>query len=181
MKRFSIIFLTIILLVVTMDLKGQNTSASVRLDIVLKPILNLTVNPEQQVTTLVYNTTEDYRDGVEVTNKEHLTVFSTGPYVVNVRLADEEYSKLSGETEDSMYLPDVRMSAVPVAEGGQMRLATQTLTTIERELIADDQPALNKVFDVSLHGPGADAFADYVADQTSASFRNTILYSLEIR
>lgn len=181
MRGFGIIFLAIALSVTVGDLKGQTTSASVGISIVLNPILNLTINPEQSITTLTYSTLADYRDGVEVTNKEHLTVFSTGPYVVNARLIGEEYVKVSGETDKKMYLPDVRIAAIPLVGNGAIKLENTVLTAENSGFIVGATPALNEVFDVSFHGPGGGAFADYVSKQKSSSFTNTVIYSLEIR
>jgi hypothetical protein len=163
------------------ELKGQNTTAAVKLEIVLNPVLNLTLNSEQTVTTLTYNTLEDYRDGVEVTHKEHLTVFSSVPYNINVRLIDEEYLQLLGDTENGMHLPNVRISARPVNNQGNIRLEKPSLTGFDQSLIAEEGPAFHKIFDVSFHGPGDNALVDYVTDQQPAVFTNTVLYSLETR
>lgn len=181
MKKIGIVVLIIAGTLWMPSVKAQAQSATVSFSIVLKPLLNLMVNPEQTSTSLVYNTAEDYEDGVEVTNKKHLTVFSTGPYIVNARLANEEYMKVSGETEKVMHLPDVSISAIPAGGEESVRLETSVLTGENKGFIAQDQPALNKVFDVSFHGPGDGAFLEYASKKGVSTFTNTIIYSLEVR
>lgn len=180
MRKIGYILFAVVLSIFMLELKGQNTATSVRLDIVLNPILNLTVHPDQQNTTLEYLTLEDYRNGVEVTSPKQLSVFSTGPYVLNVRLADALYSKVSGEVEKEMYLPDVRISAIPV-NGGNMRLESQSVTTAEKSLVYDDQPAFHKTFDLNYKGPGGNALVDFVNKSAQSTFTNTVLYSIEVR
>lgn len=179
MKKLGYICLAVVLCLLMFNLKGQNSSASVRLVIVLHPVLNLTVNPEQQNTTLEYLTLKDYREGVEVSSPEQLSVSSTGPYIVKVRLSDDLYKGAAGTIADDLYLPDVRVSATPV-NGGNMHLKTQSLTTMEKTLIYDDKPALYKTFDLNYKGPGGGALADYV-QKSQARFSNTILFSIEVR
>lgn len=181
MKKLGIVCLTIICILWMPNVQAQSENAAVSLSIVLKPLLNLMVNPEQISTSLVYNTAEDYEEGVEVTNKEHLTVFSTGPYVVNARLANEEYTKISGETDKAMHLPEVSISATPAGGLENVRLETSVLTAENKHIITADYPALNKVFDVSFHGPGNGAFLEYASKKGSSTFTNTIIYSLEVR
>ncbi|NGM62084.1 hypothetical protein G5B30_09175 [Sphingobacterium sp. SGG-5] len=181
MKTTGIIGLVLACILGMPAVRAQSENAAVSLSIVLRPLLNLTVNPEQTTSSLVYNTAEDYQDGVEVTNKGHLTVFSTGPYVVNARLANEEYAKITGETDEAMHLPDVSIAALPTEDGGTSHLETSLLTTEDKSFILEDQPALNKVFDVSFHGPGDGAFLKYASKQGATTFTNTIIYSLEVR
>ncbi len=181
MKRVGIFVITIVCLLYVLHANAQSESVTVHLSIVLKPILNLTINPEQTSVSLLYSTAEDYERGVEVTNKEHLSVFSTGPYVVNARLINEEYTKILGNVDKPMKSPEISISAVPIGEHQNIRLETSVLTVENKSFITDDVPALNKVFDISFHGPGEGVFLDYVSQEGSSSFVNTIIYSLEVR
>lgn len=180
MRKMGYILFAVIFCLLIIELKGQNATAPVRLEIVLHPVLNLTVNPAQQVTTLEYRTLEDYHKGVEMTIPEQLSVYSTDPYVVNVRLANEQYKKTTGDTEQMLYLPNVRVRATPV-NGGNMNLLTQPLTSVEKTLIYDDKPALHKIFDLNYIGPGGGALEGFVNKSAPSKFTNIILYSIETR
>jgi len=105
----------ILLIVLCMQLPSYAQSQnSVKLNIVFNHIQNLTVNPAQTVTTLAYNTLADFENGVELVQKEHLTVFSTGAYVVKVKVAGEDFIKMGGQATQNLPLPQVTISALPV-------------------------------------------------------------------
>ncbi|SFS61063.1 hypothetical protein [Sphingobacterium wenxiniae] len=169
---FSIFFLSA---------QEHTQQTSVSLNIVLRPVLNLTVNPQQMTTTLAYNTLEDYRNGVEVINKEHLTVSATGPYEVNVQFIQPEFLQTTGQVEKTMYLPQIKVTAIPIEPDGGIQLQTATITTENQSIISSSSPILNKVFDVSYRGPGEEYFLDYISSTEAAQFSNTVLYSIETR
>lgn len=179
MKWLRYMIPVIMLSVLPEQLRSQ--SASVQVNVILKPILNITVNPEQGVVNLIYNSLEDYEGGVELTQREHLTVLSTVPYHVNVRILDNEYQKTSGTTEKPFVAPDIRVSAQPSDVVGGLALYTRSLISEDQRLISDDNVALQKVFDVTFYGPGGNVLVDYVENQQPVTFTNTVLYSLETR
>src|SRR5690606_25281499 len=169
---FSIFFLSA---------QEHTQQTSVSLNIVLRPVLNLTVNPQQLKTTLAYNTLEDYSNGVEVINNEHLTVSATGPYEVNVQFIQPEFLQTTGQVEKTMYLPQIKVTAIPIEPDGGIQLQTATITTENQSIISSSSPILNKVFDVSYRGPGEEYFLDYISSTEAAQFSNTVLYSIETR
>lgn len=153
----------------------------VKLNIILNPVLNLTVHPQQTSTTLAYNTLEDYQNGVEVLNKEHITVSSTGPYEVNVRLVEGEFLQMGGPEEKKLQHPQIKITAIPVAPDASVQLQTATITTENQNIISGKNSVLNKVFDVSYQGPGEEYFLEYISSSSPVQFSNTLLYSIETR
>lgn len=60
---------------------------NVTLNVKLKPIQTLVVNSRQRTVDLEYNSKEDYKNGVSKTNADHLNIYSTGGFQVNVKSA----------------------------------------------------------------------------------------------
>ena len=65
---------------------AQNNT--VTLNVKLKPIQTLLVNPAQKIVDLIYTTAADYSGGVSSTQADHLTVYSTGGFEVKVKGAN---------------------------------------------------------------------------------------------
>jgi hypothetical protein len=159
-------------------------SSSVRLDVVLNHVNHLIVNPAQTVTTLSYNTVEDYQNGVEVVQKEHLTVFSTSAYVLNVKLANQDFVQVGGRSNEhaNISLPNIRVAATPSSANPSPNLTLSPATALgiaDHNLISSTAPAFNATFDVSYQGPGSNEFVKYAEENKTVVFSNDVLYSLE--
>src|SRR5690606_40241368 len=113
------------------DLKAQ---ATVKINIVLNHVQNLTINPDQHVVNLNYNTLEDYRNGVEITKNAHLSVFSTTPYEVKVKLAQTEFIKLGSEAEDKITMPDIQIVTLSEQEKREKQFTRSNITTEGRKI-----------------------------------------------
>ncbi len=154
---------------------------SVKLNIVFNHIQNLTVNPAQTVTTLAYNTLADFENGVELVQKEHLTVFSTGAYVVKVKVAGEDFIKMGGQATQNLTLPQVTISALPVKQDASVLLETTVLSTAGKSIITSNHSAFNESFDVKYKGPGGNVFLDYVSNNETSTYTNTVFYTIETK
>lgn len=75
---------TIILLLLPVIMFGQ--SASVTLEVKLASILSISV--DRNNVSLDVNSPEKYTEGVQSTISNHLTTFSTGPFLVKVKALD---------------------------------------------------------------------------------------------
>ena len=64
-------------------------SDNATVNVKLYPIQTIVVNPDSKVVNLDYRTTTDYQDGVNVDKKDHLKIYSTGGFEVNVSAAGE--------------------------------------------------------------------------------------------
>ncbi|QBQ40075.1 hypothetical protein [Sphingobacterium psychroaquaticum] len=159
-------------------LSAQN---AVRLNIVLNHVQNLTVNASQETTTLTYNTVEDYANGVAVVQKEHLNVFSTSPYVVKVRVVNEEFIKNGGEPGTGMLQPNVSVLAAPAAQPDGVVTEGRILSLEERAIITGDNPAFDNKFDVTYKGPGGNELIKYSEFGKVNTFTNVVLYSIEAK
>jgi len=154
---------------------------SVKLNLELHDVQHLTINPDQSVVTLAYRTLEDYKNGVELVQKAHLSVFSTSGYEVKVKLVNHDFVRLSGEQNNSVMAPLIRVKAKAVTLGSSMHVAGKLLTTNKETIISSNSPNFNAVFDVTYQGPGSNGLIDYVEKNNAVTFTNDLLYSIETK
>jgi|SRR5690606_494596 len=160
------------------DLKAQ---ATVKINIVLNHVQNLTINPDQHVVNLNYNTLEDYRNGVEITKNAHLSVFSTTPYEVKVKLAQTEFLKLGSEAEDKITMPDIQIVPLSEQENSEVQFTSSTLTPEGRKIISSMVPTISSVFNIQYKGPKGESLMRYAERNKTVTFHNDILYSIETK
>ncbi|WP_336830685.1 hypothetical protein [Sphingobacterium multivorum] len=160
--------------------KVLSAQSSVRLNIVLNHVQNLTINPDQNQVTLAYNNLQDYREGVEVAQKAHLSVFSTGAYEVKVKLANEEFINL-GKGAKTVTLPRIKVKANPTVAQTDLTLSTGMLSSKGETIISSDKPSFDATFDITYQGPGQDVFVGYAEKNQTLTFVNDVLYSIETR
>ena len=86
------------------------TSEPVTVNIKFTPIQSITVNPDQTTVDLEYKTVTDYANGVSEKRKDHLTVFSTGGFVVSVK-SNGNFEKQGGSGASSIDASDVTIVA----------------------------------------------------------------------
>jgi hypothetical protein len=93
---FSIAALVICGMVCVNSVKAQESS-NVTVNLKFKPVQSIEVNLAQETVDLVYETPDDYHDGVSKKMEDHLTVFSTdGGFVVSVNAEDVNFVRTGG-------------------------------------------------------------------------------------
>ena len=111
--------------------------------------VNIKLNPMQAITVnqpdvnLVYTTLDDYNQGVETTMTGHLTVYSVGGFIVNVK-SDGDFKYGS----NSIPAGDVIISAT-AAEGSPGDFSPVTLSTTENSLITSATGGFEKNYNVN--------------------------------
>jgi hypothetical protein len=84
-KNFVLLLVIVSSFLNIIEIKAEEPkSATVKLNIVLNPIQTIIVNNQQDV-DLVYETIDNYKEGVSTTIEDHLKIFSTGGFVVTVK------------------------------------------------------------------------------------------------
>lgn len=133
---FSIAALVICGMVCVNSVKADGTptnSDQVTVSLKFKPVQSIVVNPAQETVDLVYAEKDDYLNGVSEKMVDHLTVFSTGGFVVSVK-ADNENFVRTGDGEISV--SDVKLSAEegsttnPQFTSGEVALSTTSTALI---------------------------------------------------
>lgn len=85
---------------------NNNTGTNVAtVNIILHDIQALVVTPGQEVIDLVYDSPEDYINGVQVTKSDHLQVFSTQDYYIKSAVWQENLI-----TQNDIYVNNVLQS-----------------------------------------------------------------------
>lgn len=158
-----------------------NGQTSVKINIVLNHVQNLTVNPTQETVSLIYNTVDDYLNGVESTQKEHLNVFSTGAFVVKVKVANEDFVQIGSDATGRIRLPNVNVTAKTVEAVTGVNTESRVLGVEETALITGDNPIINQKFDVTYKGPGNNELILYSERGKTNIFTNTVMYSIEAK
>lgn len=173
--------LILLLGIIILGINNLLAQPSVRINIVLNHVQNLTINPDQQVVNLNYNTLDDYRTGVEVTKNAHLSVFSTTPYEVKVKLANNEFVKLGSEDGDRVSMPDIQVSPVSTTQNSEVEFSTSVLTTEGRKIISSSVPTTSAVYNIQYKGPKGENIIRFAERNKTIVFYNDVLYSIETK
>lgn len=157
--------------------KGQ----SVRLNIVLNRVQNLTIHPQQDQITLSYSNMDDYRQGVQSLQLAHISLFSTEAFEVKVKLANSEFISLDSGPGRRHPLSGIRMNARAVVHDGELSMNQVSLDNRESVFISSGRPNLGATFDVTYIGPSGSDLLDLASQQQVLTLTNDILYSIETR
>lgn len=103
-KNFlSIAALMICGLVCVNNVKAEGTPTKTDnaiVNIKFQPVQSIVVNPASKIVDIVYKTKDNYADGVSIQKDDHLEVFSTGGFQVNVSI-DKDFTRTAGGTIDA--------------------------------------------------------------------------------
>ncbi len=91
---------------------AQVQNGSVRLNVILSQVQSLTVNEAQSQVDLHFSSKEDFRNGVNINEQNHLNVFSSGRFVVKVS-AQSDLVRPGGRP-----IPASTIAVTPIATGG---------------------------------------------------------------
>lgn len=83
MKKINLFFV----LVAAIFTANAQLTDNVTLNVKIKPLQSIVVNPSSKSVDLVYSTEDHFLKGVSVTQLKHLKVFSTGAFEVKVKPA----------------------------------------------------------------------------------------------
>ena len=150
--------------------EGPAKSGQTTVTINLKPMQAITVN--QSNVLLEYATINDYSNGVDTTMTNHLTVYSVGGFIVNVK-SDGHF------TNGNNFIPaeDVIITAIP-AEGSPGTFSPVELSTTAAALITSTTTGgFNKSYDVNYSNKLAgEAFA--YAGKEGGTYTAVVTYNI---
>lgn len=149
-------FLGLVLGLTAFAANAQDHTDQVALNVKLYPIQTIVVNAAN--VDLEYKTKTDYANGVTVSQGDHLTVYSTGGFTVNVKSEAATLTSLLGAASaESINSSDILISA---AEGttnpldGAAYETEVSLTTTGAQLIQSTTGGVNKNFNVTYRAKG---------------------------
>ncbi len=176
---FAIIFTTI---AATLAQNPVTPTATVNLNIKLNAIQSIVASTAS--VDLVYTTIEDYNVGVKSKQANHLTVYSTGGFVVKVASSVEDLTASSGTQK-------IESSGISVtASGGAATLNPSytpvNLGTTSKELISSAIGGTSEKFDIEYKAAGGNAYVNKFFKGTGAStdatvYTTVVTYSIEAK
>ena len=157
---------------------AQNGSSAV-LNIVLHPVQTIEVGGSDNSVNLEYKTREDYSQGVSLSKENHLKIYSTGGFVVNVRTSDHNLT--STATSKSIDAGDITVSAAKGAANGMevFTSAPVQLSGSDTAFITSATGAESKTFDITYAAKGDDKFINhFTTDQNPTVYTTEVVYSI---
>jgi len=156
-------------------------SDNVTLNIRLFPIQIIEVNPSQEIIYLDYETTADYANGVQLEQPDHLSMYSTGGFIVKVSSVDVNMTAESGQVipvSDIIITP--KQGVLNPLIGAAFSPATLSIeaTTI----ITNNTGGMNKTFGIHYQTKGNNEYVDKFVDTGNPTvFSTNIVYAIEAR
>lgn len=155
---------------------GSNDKVS--LSIVLYPIQTIVINQSQKQVDLEYISKDDYQNGVVSDQNDHITVYSTGGFDINVESAGEHLIGVS----KNISVKDVKIIA---SKGSKNELedvaygANVVLSTATTGLVRSGTGGVGQTFNVRYESAGDDMYINHYDDGSEpTTFTTTVTYSI---
>ncbi|WP_430615279.1 hypothetical protein [Flavobacterium sp. JP2137] len=167
-----------LLLVATAFSAHAQEEGTVTLNVKLHPIQTIMVNPSQNEVDLDYTTNEDYARGVSVKQRDHLSIYSTGAFNVNVRSSS---SLLTG-TASNIDASDIKITA---ALGATKKLVGSTVNSVnltagDQLLISNTLGGIDRNFNITYAAAGAGKYINkYYSSESPTVYTTTVTYTIE--
>ena len=157
---------------------AQSGSSTV-LKIVLHPVQTIELGGMDQNVNLTYKTKQDYSQGVSLNKDNHLKVYSSGGYVVNVRTLD---AKLKSAGSDAyINAGDITLTASKGSTSGSDSFTTVPvqLSSADTAFITSATGTSSSSYSVTYAAKGEDAFINhYGTGQDPTVYSTEVLYSI---
>lgn len=156
--------------------EGSN-SDMVTLNIRLKPIQTIVVNPAQKTVEFLYVSTDNYGEGIMVTKDDHLSVFSTGAFEVSIKANNDNLTSSSGLS--TIPVSDIKVTALAgsKANGGE-EYTEVGLSTSEGLLISATKGGRDLTYNVT-YDNSAGGNSEYI-DKYFKTDGNESLYTADV-
>lgn len=152
-----------------------NAQNTVTLNVKLKPVQTLIVTGQDNV-DLIYQTEDNYTNGVSKKIDDQLTIYSTGSYEVSVS-ANTPTMVQGGKTMDVSSIQVVPTSgkAIPL----NATYTPQNLSGNEQTLVTSTTGAVKKQISIEYKGAKDNAYIDnYIANQDPTVYTATLRYTI---
>jgi hypothetical protein len=159
---------------------AYSQSDDVTLNIRLFPIQIIKVNPFQEVIYLDYETTEDYANGVQLEQPDHLNMYSTGGFVVKV----SSETDLTSENGEVIAVSDIMITPLKGILNPLIGAVfnSANLSNEAMIIIANNTGGINKTFGIQYQAKGNNEYVEkYINSENPIVFSTNIVYSIEAR
>jgi len=158
---------------------AQNQSDNATLNVKLNAIQTIEVNAAQKTVDLIYNSAEDYSKGVSLEQTDHLKIYSTGAFFVTVKSDVNDIKRTNGK--ETIAASTIKIKA---SDGATNKLSGATvgeasLSTTPTNIISSGVGGVNKNFNITYSGMGADAYVNkYFNDETPTTYSTIVTYTI---
>ncbi len=159
-----------------------HAQSEVTLNIKLHPIQTLVVN--QAKVDINYTTKEDYNNGVTIEEPEHITVYSTGGFTVQVKASSANLVNADASSTETISASDIQVSAQESqASIPGLTLNAVSLDTSPKDLIVSPSGAVDKSFDISYAAKGdLNSYVNkYFSPNEVAVYSTDVVYEIVAR
>ncbi|WP_086477535.1 hypothetical protein [Arenibacter amylolyticus] len=184
MKKITKTILASSALLFAFAVNAQTETADVTLNVKLKGIHTITVNPAQTTVDLVYDTEAKYAAGVKLLQEDHLEIFSTGGFQVTASSSvDDIDNTVANGSHGSIAANTITISALegttkPITSSPKPSYSTGVaLSKTGSTIVSYNKGAARK--GINIEYGGGDSYLDYyVKDQGTSIYQTTVTYTL---
>lgn len=153
----------------------DNTTLKVKLN----AIQTLVVNSAQKNVILDYITTDNYNDGVESLQEDHLKVYSTGAFHVQVASASDQIANASAT--DIIEAANLKVTST-LGTTNKLTGATVgevSLSTTATDIISSDLGGVDRNFNITYAGLGGNGYVNnYISTENPTVYTTTVTYTI---
>lgn len=159
--------------------QSTGSSGSVTLSLRLSPIQTLVVNSSQKNIDVVYSDASDYKNGVSSEQKDHLKIFSTSAFTVNVHSASDNIKRADGDESISAHTLKVKATPGSTNAMTDVTVGEVSLSDAATSLITSGVGGIDRNFNITYSGQGADAYVNkYYNNESPTVYSTTVTYTI---
>jgi hypothetical protein len=175
-----ITYLIVLFFCAFMSVNAQE-SGRVMVNINLHRVQIIKVNPIQSEVHLDYKQPDDYEDGVNSLQENHLTIFSTGAYEVFVS-SDQPLSYIHENQQADIHNALMVRANNPNGGSGGILLNSVYIQQSKQSIISSDKGDFGISFDIEYHGMGGNAFLNLIDASKELTIKQTnLVYTIEVK
>lgn len=160
--------------------KAQN-STSVTLNVNLYEVQKIVLNSSEKYIDLDYRTKEDYENGIQITEDDHLKVYSTGGFAIKVKSIASNLSN-SLNNASSIDAADITVTATRGTTSGMEHFNSEMvqLSTSETKLISSGVGSKNNTFNINYSAKGDGKYVNmFFKTQSPTVYSTQVIYTIE--
>lgn len=181
MRKFLALAAFTFATVFTFNANAQSDYDQVTLNVRLYPIQTIVVNAGQKTVNLDYITVENYSDGVSLEQQDHLSVYSTGGFAVNVKSSSSTLESIHNDVTENINASDIKVTpALGTSALSGSTLNAINLTDQNQVLISNSIGGVDKTFNITYEAAGADAYVNKYFDvENPTTYSTYVVYTIE--
>lgn len=179
MKKYILLLAISFAGIFAVKAQAPTASDNTTLNVKLQAIQTLVVNSAQKNVFLDYKTVLDYNQGVESLQEDHLKIYSTGAFHVQVKSAADLIKRDNGaETIEASSLKVTSAPGSTNALAGAI-VGEVSLSTTATDIITSQLGGVDRNFNITYAGMGGNGFVNkYYNDETPTVYTTTLTYTI---